>query len=120
VSIEFIGVVLVVAAIIVAARIIAHGNAKGIQVSEERVGGTVAFYNEILRAWAAHAANERIEGMPMRIETTFNRDFDWLESAVIVIWEGFKEKRYEVVLRDHIQRRGGFFAIVGSVTFEEI
>jgi hypothetical protein len=80
----------------------------------------VAVNNEILRAWAAHAATENLEGFPIRIEMDWNHEFDRLESAAIVIRQGFTEVRHGVILKERIGKaRGSKFNLVGAFTFEE-
>ncbi len=92
---------------------------EGLRQSIALLASTVELYNETLRSWIAYAATERIEGTPLRIEMQWNEQMDWLRSMTIVIRDGFKDLRYEVVLKDQIARSpGGTFTIVGALDFQ--
>ena len=93
---------------------------EGLAQATEKAAMTVDVYNEILRAWVAYAASERIEGLPFRIEIEWNHEFDWLESAVIVIRYGFKDTSYNVDIREHLKAPGKKFKLTGALTFELI
>jgi hypothetical protein len=94
------------------------GRIEGRKMASERAAMIMMFNNEVLRSWAAYSASQNIEGLPVGIEMTWDPGFDWLQNSAITIRQGFKDIKYEVVLKERVGKTWAEAHVIGSFTFE--